>query len=399
MRKNLLIITNSFPTPEKPQWGIFVGQTLLHLKSNYNVDVIRPVPFFPKQSFFKRYSEWYLFSNIPDHWQWNQIRVYYPRYLVIPKFGQFLHPAEIVNACMRVLKKERALNKYDIINAHSAYPEGVAAVYLGKKLNIPVVVSALGSDINVEARHRLKRPQIIWALKNAQALTSVSRPLSNKMISMDAAAEETTVIYNGVDSNFFSPLSKTDARSRLELDDDEGIVLFVGMLREIKGLRFLLEAVKELKANNRLTFKLLLVGDGPLKSDIITYIEQFQLDEHVHLLGLKPHHEIPLYMAAADLFCLPSLNEGQPNVVLEALSCGVPVVASAVGGIPDLITNENGLLFPPGDANVIAETLYQAVRMSWRREAIADSVKDFTWEKTAEQFYRVYESLMGKGPG
>jgi glycosyltransferase involved in cell wall biosynthesis len=141
--------------------------------------------------------------------------------------------------------------------------------------------------------------------------------------------------------------------------------------------------------------RLVLVGDGPLRQALGRLSQDLGISDRVVFAGKRDHAEVALWMNAADVFCLPSLREGHPNVVMEALACGTPVVASDVGAVSEILSSETGLLVPPANAQRLAEALRHAFRTPWNRERIRNSVEGSRWEDCAARYLDWYREILG----
>lgn len=389
-KKHAVIVTNSFPNPEQPERGIFIAQIAQELRNTYEITVISPLPWFPKYGFLSRYSEWYMYSRIPSEWEWCGIKVFSSPYVVIPGTLGFTHPIFLFPSLLHKLKNINKHIKIDIINAFNLYPEGVAAVLSGLSMKIPVVLSARGSDVNYLAKMRGRRLQIKWALRNCTRSTGVSEALSRELVRLGGDQGKVRTIVNGINYRRFQMRSKAEARALLRISGTERMLLFVGLLKEVKGLSILIEALSLIREKGTLDFMTYIVGDGPLRRCLEEMIKAHQIQDRVTITGMRPHEEISLWMSAADAFCLPSINEGMPNVVLEALSSGTPVVGSRVGGIPELVKNGNGILVTPGDSHALSNALSKVFIMEWNKERIRESIQGLTWEATANQYSALY---------
>ena len=390
-KKNIVILSNSFPNPLQPHRGIYIQQIVDIIKREINPIIICPLPWFPKLNFFKKYKSWFLFANIQKEYDWQGYHVYSPKYIVVPKISNALSPLSVTMGLYRTLHVLKEKVGIDLINVHNAYPEGIAAVCHGKLLKLPVVVSARGSDINDVGTNGLRFWQIRWALRNAENLTAVSRPLCEKLIDMGADSKHVHYIPNGVDREKFHLQDKQTSRKKLGIPPAKKIVLFVGKLRMVKGLHHLVEGLGILKQQGKLDFETILIGSGYLENDLKKAISKRNLHGKVVFKGNLPHNSVSEWMAASDLFCLPSLNEGMPNVVLEALSCGLPVVATTVGGIPDLLNDYNGIMVPAANALSLARALKQGFERKWDPQRISNSISHFSWERSAKKYLDVIE--------
>jgi glycosyltransferase involved in cell wall biosynthesis len=321
------------------------------------------------------------------------VEVLYSRFPVLPKVGA-LQGAMLSVALFPVLRRLHAEKSIDLINAHWFFPDGVAASWVAKRLGIPVVLSAHGCDVNLYTRLALRRPQILAALRRSAQVTVVSQPMRDRLGELGVPDADVQVILNGVDPTRFTLRDKTVARQALGLPATGQLILLVGQMVEVKGIPWLLHALRSM-GNGAGSPTLLLVGEGPLRRAYQRLAMDLGLQGQVRFLGPRPNEDIPQFMRAADVLCLPSRREGCPTVVLESLACGLPVVASAVGAVPALVTDRNGVLFPVGDVPALASSLERALAMDWDPEAIRGSVAHITWDRVAEAYFQTYLAAIG----
>lgn len=397
-RLKILLISNLFPNPQEPTRGIFTAQLVSEIQKIGEVIVVSPIPWFPNCSFLKRFKKWYPFSQIPFSSERGGVRVYYPKYIVIPKVSEAFQGLFLFVSIFWLARRLVRASRVDVINAQWVYPDGVAASWIGKILRIPVVITGLGCDINRDGRDFKKKVQISPALRSVAKVTVVSQALKRNVLRLGVPEERVAVISNGIDFKKFPLIEKEVARRKVGLKVKEGekIILFVGQLVPVKGLDDLIDAVSLLKRSTLIPFQVLLVGEGPLRTDLERKVAQLGLLETVFFQGQKPHEEIALWMGSCDFLTLPSVREGQPNVVLEALACGRPVVATAVGGLPDLISEErgNGRLAPPKDPQSLAKALLKSLETDFPPEQVRATVARMTWESSARMYYHEMESVL-----
>lgn len=392
---NIAVVSNSFPNNEQAHRGVYIKQTVDYLAAFARISIICPLPWFPTSKLFAKYKKWSVFGRIPYRYKFENWDVVSPKYPSIPKISAHLSTVLMLQGIFRAIFKQHREKKLDLLHAHNVFPDGVATVVVGKILRIPVVVSARGTDINeAAASGRLRCMQVCWALRNAHKVTAVSKALCKKIKELAPSIEPVSCISNGVDNDIFHLKNRAELREKHKISPDKKVILFVGAFRKVKGVEYLIDALSLLKINESFDFDMVLVGSGPLQQSYATAIKSNGLEGNVHFLGNLGHELVSEWLSVADVFCLPSLNEGMPNVVLEALSCGVPVVSTRVGGIPDVVTHVNGLLVPPGDPRKLADALSSVMRQSWEPEQIKESVADYTWESTAEKYYQVYRSAL-----
>jgi glycosyltransferase involved in cell wall biosynthesis len=274
--------------------------------------------------------------------------------------------------------------RFDCIDAHYVYPDGFAAVLLGKLLGLPVVVSARGSDINVFPSFSSIRPLIVWGLRKAVGIIAVSNSLKNAMVSLGLPTSNICVIPNGVDTNRFHQIPQTEARQALGLPENAKIVVSVASLTAGKNHPLLITAFAKMLGNRR-GAKLLIIGDGPLQPALQELISKLRLQEEVTLVGARPNQELVLWYSAADVSCLVSSREGWPNVIMESIACGTPVVATRVGGVPEIIFSSELGLLAEQESDSIATELSSALAKTWDRNALAVHARSRGWNEVASE--------------
>ena len=387
IRMRILTFTSLFPNKAQPTLGVFIYQRVAHVarRLGIRVEVVAPVPYSPSWLPGER---WRTFSQIPREEQIGGLRVHHPSYLLLPKISMPLHGRLMYSSSIGLVKKLHQQEPFDCIDAHYVYPDGFAAVRLGRVLGIPVVVSARGTDINLFPSFRLICPKIRRTLNEAAGIIAVSGALKDSMVALGASPEKIRVIPNGIDADRFRPMDRRAAREKLGLPVEGLCVVAVGNLIPAKGQNLLIAALGKLAAQRPL-LKLFLIGDGPQKAALVEQVKVLGLNERVLLIDTRPHDELPLWFNAADLSCLASHREGLPNVVLESLACGTPVLATRVGGIPEVLTSPDlGILTEP-DAARITAAMEEALTRTWDRNLLARHVQSRTWNGVAgevEQF-------------
>ncbi|WP_430390367.1 glycosyltransferase family 4 protein [Dyella sp. 20L07] len=385
MRLRVLVLTNLFPTPWDPMRGAFNRQQFERLAQHHDIDVLTAVDFRERMAGVK--GEVKTNDLNTDHFTF-----FYP-----PGFGRSLHAmCWLLSLLFQRGRRLRSAN-YDCLLVSWAYPDAAAVGWLARRLGIPYVVKVHGSDLNVQANYALRRPQIRSALRGAHAVVAVSQALSQKAIALGATSSQVHVIYNGVDPLLFSPGSGSESRTRLRLPPEGPIVLYVGNLKTTKGCLDLLEAFPALLAKHA-SAQLLYVGAGPCREALIERANALGCAQRVHLAGAIPHDMLGDWFRAADILCLPSHNEGVPNVVLEAMSCGTPVVATRVGGIPEVLPVHAGILVPLHERQALSDALIEAASRRWNREAIATQASAFRWDDNARHLADVLSQAAAAAP-
>ena len=392
--KNILIITNLFPNPQEPNRGIFVAEMVRELKNSADITMISPIPWVPKWGVLKRFKGWYKFSQIPYNYEINGQKVICPKYLAIPKLGS-LHSFFMFVSLYPKVKQLHKEKRFDLINAQWLFPDGVASCRISKILNIPIVLSAHGCDINLYMKMKSRRGQILKALNACEAVTVVSGQQKKSLLESGIPDSKISVIKNGFNENF-KVQNKITLREELGLSTRQQLIIFLGQLVEVKGFTYLISAVKQLENASRNGYEVIVVGTGPLSSMYEKKVSEMGLSEKIKFYGEKKHNEIQKWLGASDMLCLPSIREGCPTVVLEALACGKPVVASKVGEVPELVNEKSGILFNPKDVNGLAESLSKAMSREWDENEISSSVKHLSWKSVAGEYFNVFTNVLSK---
>jgi glycosyltransferase involved in cell wall biosynthesis len=380
-RLKILILTNLFPTPWDPLRSAFNLQQFERLGQLHDVDVLTAVDFRQRLRGVRGKVD-------AAHLRTDHFTFVYP-----PLIGRTLHAVcWLISLLLQRGRRLRA-TRYDCILASWGYPDAVAAGWLARMLGIPYVVKLHGSDLNVQATHAGRRWQIRGALQKAGAVITVSRALASMAIGIGADRSNVHTLYNGVDADRFTPGDQQAARQRLRLAGGDPMLLFVGNLKRAKGCLDLLEAFPALLAvrpNARLAY----VGTGACASELLERAAALGCSAQVELIGSITHVGLGDWFRAADLLCLPSHNEGVPNVVLEAMSCGTPVVATRVGGIPEVVPAFAGVLVPPQDPASLRAALIEASERQWNATQIATHASRFRWDDNVQRLDRILKAAV-----
>ena len=329
-----LLFSTLYPSSVRPVHGIFVETRLRELLKTGEVEarVVAPVPWFPFSG--KRFGEYGRFSATPSFEQWNNVDVFHPRYFLPPKVGMNIAPHTLARGAIGTIKKLIRIGfDFDLIDAHYYYPDGVAAGLISKWTGKPFLVTARGSDLNLLPEFPRQRQLILETAKAAAASIGVSQALVERLADLGGDREKIFFFRNGVDLERFKPEEKKLARQKLGLADHPTI-LSVGHLVELKGHHIAVEALRLLPDETCL----IIVGSGPEKEALEQLAARLDLSHRVRLVGQIPNDELKWLLSAADALALCSSREGWPNVLLESLACGTPVIATNVGGVPEIVT-------------------------------------------------------------
>ena len=385
----VLVITQVFPNAVLPHSAPFNRHQLAALGRRTEVAVWAPIPWLPAVSVTGTRTAAGRLAAVPPRATVDGLDVEHPRVPHVPGVpvaAGALHFAALGRRLRDIPRRSRP----DVILGAWAYPDGFAAVALGACLGVPSVMKLHGSDVNVNARAWGPRQQLRWSLGRARRVVAVSRALAQRACDLGAPRARTVVVRNGVDTSRFFPRSRAEARLALGLRSGRRIVLFVGRLEAPKGLGDLLAAFARAAGQDD-ALDLVLVGEGSLSGQARA-LERRLGSGRVTVAGTQPHDRIPAWMAAADVVTLPSWNEGTPNVVLEAHACGRPVVATRVGGIPDLVTAPAlGELVEPHDPASLSEALVRVASAGASPDAIVRRAAPIDWDDSAAHLHTVLE--------
>ena len=391
---NILLFTNLFPNPIDRDRGVFTLQLAKQLAKEHNLTVICPLPWFPKNSVFSRFTKWYIHSQVPSYYQIEGVNVYSPKYPMLPKVSEALHAKFMRLSIKRLIENLHSHSNFDVINSHWLYPDSVAVDTVARSLNIPHIATGLGCDVNHDLFDKNKRTAILEMIQNANKITVVSNDLKRVLMDQSVPDSKIFTIANGVDLTQFKPLNRNECRKQLGISGEKKIILYVGRLSEEKNCSRLIRAFAQLETTKDVD--LYLVGDGPLRNDLETLARSSSKSDRIHFVGQIEHQLISIWMGASDYFCLPSIREGCPNVVLESLGCGRPVLASNIGGIPDMVQQNAGILFNPLEIDEISKTFELALDTEWEPKLIGQSIKHLTWRNAAKKYLSVFSSATEK---
>lgn len=391
----VLVITGQYGVPWEPARGIFNQQQFGRLAATLALTVLVPVPW--REALRHRAA----LRRAPVAAAPGAPRVVYAPFWYPPGLWRGAHAACLAASLLLHCPRLLLARRWTAVLGSWAYPDAVAAAWLARRRGLPVLMKVHGTDVNDYLAEPAKRRQILWAAGVCRAVVGVGRGLLQRLAQAGVPAERLHWVRHGVDAARFHPAPQAAARARLApalgpLPPGAVLLLFVGRLHPVKDCAALVEAFAALAAS-RPHWHLALVGDGPLRAALQRQAEAAGVASRVHLAGRVDHAGLADWYAAADLVCLPSRSEGLPNVVLEALACGRPVVASAVGEVPALLPPFAGHTVPPGDAAALRQALARAVESAppggWDTARIAAHGRSFGWDEGVEALRRLLLDL------
>jgi teichuronic acid biosynthesis glycosyltransferase TuaC len=392
----ILTYSTILPNSQQPSQGIFTFQRLgaLSRRRGNHVDFVAPIPHVPRWLPAGAKS---LYTKIPAKETIDGLQIFHPHYALIPKISMSWHGRLMYMGSLKIVEQLHRENPYDLLDAQYIYPDGYAGVLLAKKLGIPVVLSALGTDVNVFPQFKSIAPKIRWALNEADGILAVSDSLRAATAAAGVAPEKIRVIGNGVDTSRFHPLDRAEARRALRIEGPGPFVISVGTLDPNKGHQILIAAVAELTGRYP-AMKAFIAGEGPYQSALTAQIREKKIADRVVLIGKRPHAELNSWFNAANVSCLLSEREGWPNVLLESLACGTPVIATRAGGIAEVISSPELGTLVERTVPAVTAALEAALKREWDRPALVAYAAARTWDRVAEEIEEYFQSILRARP-
>ena len=388
----LLTFSTLFPNNARPNHGVFVENRLRHLVAGGEAasEVVAPIPWFP--SSHPLFGDWAVNAAVVRRETRHGMLVHHPRFPALPKVGMSLAPTLLYRAMRPLVARLIAAGPgFDVIDAHYLYPDGVAAVWLGQRFGLPVVLTARGTDVSLIPRFARPRRLILRAIDSAAAVITVSAALRTALLEIGAPGGKITVLRNGVDTVLFHP-PRDRAAARAALGLKRPTLISVGLLIERKGHHRTIEAMPQLP-----DFDLVIVGEGPERERLSALIARLGLGDRVRLPGAVPHAELPAWYGAADASVLSSSREGWANVLLELMACGTPVVASPIWGNPEVVRSPAaGVITRENSAAGIVEGVRQLFASLPSREATRAYAEPFSWDATTEGQLTLFRRVMAE---
>ncbi len=389
---NILTVSSLYPNNRDFKHGIFVEtrlRNLLDAHPDVKAIVVAPIPWFPFKH--KCFGEYAKFAGVNYQEERHGIRIFHPRYLVIPKIGMLITPFLMAMSIKKCIKKIQSQGEsIDLIDGHYFYPDGVAIAKVAETLKIPFTCTARGTDINLIPQQSKPRRLIQDVFKKASHLMAVCKALKVEMIKLGAEEAKTSVLRNGVDLESFSPSEETTQQTlKSSLTQSKALILSVGWLIERKGHYLVIEALKHLPDCH-----LMIAGDGPDRQKLEQQVKQLNLTDRVTFLGALPHSKLSQYYQAADALVLASSREGWANVLLESMASGTPVVAANIWGTPEVVASpEAGVLV---DRNVasITQGIKDLLANPPSRLKTRLYAEQFSWQQTSDKQYQIFNTII-----
>jgi glycosyltransferase involved in cell wall biosynthesis len=374
----VLVITNLFGYPWDPTRGMFNQQQFDRLAQRVELSVLVAVPWLDALKRPRAY--WSARRDGQKRWPYVDYFIFW----YVPGVAQALHSVFFLVSLALQRPITLFVKRWQALIGSWGFPDAVATSVVGRLTSTPVLMKVHGTDVNDYLDVPSKRWQIMSAVRHSRAVMCASAALSDRLVKAGAQRQRVHAIYNGVDSSRFFPARNLQVRATLGIPSDAQMLLFIGNLKPAKGCVDLLDAFIA-TAGSQPELHLVVIGDGAARVTMTQRAAQAGLAARLHLVGKVEHELLPDWFAATDLFCLPSHNEGVPNVVLEAMACGVPVLATRVGGIPEVVPEFAGVLVPAQDGPALAAALSAALARPWDAALIAAHARSFSWDTNIER--------------
>jgi teichuronic acid biosynthesis glycosyltransferase TuaC len=385
----ILFLSSIFPNAIEESRGCFNHSLVRAFAIAHQVEVVSPIPWIDLAKGYRRRIRVPMYQRIADPARFG---LHFVPFLYPPKFlrrwyGDFYwwSIARTVRSLIRTYRPE-------LVISYWAHPDGEGAVRIGRLVGAPSCVIIGGSDVLLMTRKPSRRRRVQAVLKATDAVITVNDDLKNAVVHLGIPADKVHVWHQGIDVSRFQPGDRNLARQQLGIPTPGPVIVWVGRMVSVKGLDILLKSCALLRARG-LEYHLYLVGDGPLRGELMAQAETHDLATHITFVGLRVHDELPDWYRAADLTVLPSRSEGLPNVLRESLACGTPFVASNVGGISEIADPDSSLLVPAEDPSSLADAIAQALAR-WGGKGSAISPGFQSWEESAKTLVEILQQYV-----
>jgi glycosyltransferase involved in cell wall biosynthesis len=392
---HIVVFSSLFPSQMQPGAGLFIRERLFRVGTQLPLSVVAPVPWFPLQGLLRRWKPGFR-RGAPTHEVQQGTDVWYPRFLSVPGVLKGWDGIMMALGAWPRLRRLKRNGQLDLIDAHFAYPDGYAATLLGRWLKVPVTITLRGTEVR-HARDPRFAGKLRVALQRARRVFAVSESLRQVAIDLAITPDHVRVVGNGVDLLKFSPLSRAQARQALQLPLHAPVLVTVGALVERKGFHRVIELMPELRKHHPGLVYLVVGGtsaEGDLSAQLRQQVQALGLGDAVRFLGALAPEQLRVPLSAADGFVLATRNEGWANVLLEAMACGLPVVATDVGGNAEVVCEPGlGVIVPFGDAVELQRAIDRILSKPWDAEAIRAYARRNTWDQRVHDLVDEFRAL------
>ncbi|MEO7680498.1 MAG: glycosyltransferase [Sphingomonas sp.] len=377
----VLTLSTLFPDATRPNFGVFVERQTLGLAAHPDVELrlVAPVGLPPWP--IRRMAPFEALTGLPARETWKGVETYRPRFTTIPGTGGRFHVAAMARVLIPLLTRIRRDFAFDVIDAEFFFPDGPAAIMLGRHFGVPVSIKARGADIHHWGRSRVTGTQVVAAGRGADGLLAVSEAMKADMAAIGIPSGRIRVHRTGVDLDRFAPAGDR-AAAQATFGVAGPLVVSVGALIARKGHDILIDAVAGLPG-----VSLLIAGEGPERSTLEARIARSGAADRVRLLGAVPHDELPGLLAAANVMALASVSEGLANAWVEARACGTPIVITAAGGACEVVTEPAHGRIVARDAAAFGAAIGQLLAAPPAAADVRRGAERFTWSANTAALY------------
>lgn len=386
---NVLTLSSLFPDATRPNFGIFVERQTAALaqRPGVSVRVVAPIglPVWP----LARAARFRAQAALPVAETWHGLSVARPRFVTLPGTGGRFHVAALVRALCPLLDRLWEEQRFDVIDASFFFPDGPAAVALGRRYGVPVSIKARGADIHHWGRAPATRHQVARAAARADGLLAVSDAMADDVAALGVARQRIRVHHTGVDQAIFQPIDRPAAKQALGIRGP--LVVSLGALIPRKGHHVVIDAVARLPG-----VELLIVGEGPERDALAAQVARLGMSERVQLVGGIPHQALPPLLGAANVMALASASEGLANAWVESLACGTPIVITPAGGAGDVVTSRTAGRITAPEAEAFADAIRDVLDQAPDPWTVRAAVRDFTWAANAAALHSHLAGLVAR---
>lgn len=397
----ILVFSSLFPSAAAPTAGTFIRERVFRVGKRLPIVVVAPQPWSPFDGLVRLFRRTFR-PQATGFEIVDEVHVHRPRYFSMPGILKAADGWLMARGSMAVVRRLQREFRPNVIDAHFLFPDGYAATLIGQKLALPVTITLRGSkDKRLIGTNR--EPFLKRAAKSAAKLFAVSNALRHDVgEKLGVAPEEILVVPNGVDLEKFQPVDRLEARRRVGIPPEARVIIGVGGLVEGKGFHRIIPLIRRLRAKfPRLIY--LVVGGGTTQGDMREQLETLARNEGVEgavrFCGRQLPEDLKWYYGAADVFVLATAYEGWANVFLEAMACGLPVVATRVGGNEQVVSSPAlGELVDYWNPTEFAAAIERALRRDWNRDAIIAHARSNTWDRRIDLLEHEFRAVVASAP-
>ncbi|MBE0436507.1 MAG: glycosyltransferase [Methylomicrobium sp.] len=394
----LVVFCSLFPSSAQPNSGVFIRERMFRVGQQLPIVVVSPVAWFPLQGLIRLVKPG--FRPQPSKFELQQgIEVYYPRFLSIPGLLKQWDGFMMALGSLPIMVRLKRKHRFNLIDAHFAYPDGYAATWLGRWFKVPVTITLRGTEVSL-SKFPARKLRIVSALQRATKIFSVADSLKRHVVALGIDSNKIQVVGNGVDADKFHPVDRAEARRDLDLPEGAPVLISVGGLVDRKGYHRVIEVLPLLLKGFPDLIYLIVGGacaEGNNRKQLEQQVADLNLQNHVRFLGPLPSEQLKSPLSASDVFVLSTANEGWANVFLEAMACGLPVITTDVGGNSEVVNDASlGTIVPFCDASALQLALSDALNKQWDRQAIRHYAEQNAWHHRVDTLVAEFKQIIEK---